>query len=203
MPHYYQRKIVRLSKEDSKTSASCFLLSLNFREPILKLFCFSYVVISTLSTYPHFVPTRFTCLCVLLALCAFVPYVPIRASFFPCLSNYVLTYLYIVFVFTCLCALYYFVLTCAHFSRVYVPKTTHKINRGSSLLLLVLLFFSGLFDVSLHSKPQKELLLLKLHNSVLACRVLVSQLVHAQRELFDDLLRNYLKQRTLSSISNS
>ena len=150
------------------------------------------MVISTLSTYPHFVPTRFTCLCVLLALCAFVPYVPIRASFFPCLSNYVLTYLYIVFVFTCLCALYYFVLTCAHFS-----------HRGSSLLLLVLLFFSGLFDVSHHSKPQKELVLLKLHNSVLPYRVLVSQLVHAQRELFDDLLRNYLKQRTLSSILNS
>ena len=33
---------------------------------------------------------------------------------------------------------------------------------------------------------------------LLSCGVLLSQLVHAQRQQFEDLLRNYLKQWTLS-----
>ena len=59
---------------------------------------------------------------------------------------------------------------CPHFSRVYVPKTTRKIYWSiywGSLLYLVLLFFSWLFYLSFHSKPQVNLLL-KLHTSILS-----------------------------------
>ena len=124
-------------------------------------------------------------------------YVP---SFFTCL--YRLTCQYIIFVPTYHRALNYFVPTCTHFSRVYVPTTSHKIYQGS-LLYLVLLFSSGLFDLSFHSKPQNKLLLLKLHTSILSYGVLLFQLVHAQTQYCEDSLRSYLKQWTLSSILNS
>ena len=96
-------------------------------------------------------------------------YVP---SFFTCLLAYVRIYIYIFFMPTCLCVLNYFVPTRALFSHAYVPTTTHKIYWGS-LLYLVLLLFSGLFDLSFHSKPQNKLLLLKLHTSILSCGVFV------------------------------
>ena len=87
---------------------------------------------------------------------------------------YVLTWVYIYFFFmpTCLCVLNYFVPTRALFSHAYVPTTTHK-TYWDSHLYLVLLLFSGLFDLSFHSKPQNKLLLLKLHTSILSCGVFV------------------------------
>ena len=156
-----------------------------------------------------FVRTCLTCLCTLLA---FVPQITtcLRALIFhvsTCLHFsrvYLLTcvYIYIFFMPTCLCVLNYFVPTRALFSHAYVPTTTHKIYWGS-LLYLVLLLFSGLFDLSFHSKPQNKLLLLKLHTSILSYGVLLFQLVHAQTQYCEDSLRSYLKQWTLSSILNS
>ena len=64
-------------------------------------------------------------------------YVP---SFFTCL--------YIFLMPTCFHAINYFVPTYAHFSCAYV-EISHKIYWGS-LLYLVLLFFSGLFDPLFH-----------------------------------------------------
>ena len=62
------------------------------------------------------------------------PYVP---SFFTCLCAYLLTWLYIFFVPTCLRAIIQIIscLVCSHFSRAYVPATTHKIYSGSVLYL--------------------------------------------------------------------
>ena len=39
-----------------------------------------------------------------------------------------------------------------------------------------------IFDLSFHSKPQNKLLLLKLHTPTLSCVVLLSQLVHVQKQ---------------------
>ena len=83
-----------------------------------------------------------------------------------------------------------------------MSTTTHKIYLGS-LLYLVLLFFSGLFDLSFNSRPQNKLLLLRLHTSILSCGVLLFQLMHVQRQKFEDSLSGYLKQWTLSSILKS
>ena len=97
-------------------------------------------------------------------------YVP---SFFVCLSAYVP-----IFFHTCV----------SHFlSCAYIPATTRKIYWGS-LLYLVLLFFSGIFDLSFHSKPQNKLLLVKLHAPNLPRGVLLSQLVHAQLRLILPIL---------------
>ena len=145
-----------------------------------------------------FVPTCLTCLSAssayvptcLLALNYYVPtgftlkllhtYFP---SFFAYLCANLLTCLYIFFVPLCLRVLYFFLPTCAHLSRAYVPTTTHKIYWGS--LLYIVLF------------------LLKLHTSILTCGVLLSQVVHGQRQQFEDPLRNYLKQWTVSSVLSS
>ena len=131
----------------------------------------------SLLNYVAFVPllTCLTCLCVsrayvsscLKLLRAFVP------SCLKLLRPYVPTCLYIFFMPTRLRALNYFVPACTHSSRAYVPTTTHKIY-WVSLLYLVLLFFSWLFDLSFHSKPQNKLLLVKLHTPILSCRVLLS-----------------------------
>ena len=70
-----------------------------------------------------------------------------RVKYFSFLSRaYVLTCLSIIFV-----------PTCAQFSRAYVPWTTHKIY-CSSVLSHILLFFSGLFDLSFNLKPQNSCL---------------------------------------------
>ena len=50
-----------------------------------------------------------------------------------------------------------YVPTCAQFSRAYVAWTTHKIY-CSSVLFHILLFFSGLFDLSFNLKPQNSCL---------------------------------------------
>ena len=154
-----------------------------------------HYVPTCLRAYVPYVPMRLTCLRAIVlqitrclrAFRTYVPYVPtclralnyyvptclklLRAYMFEYLHfsrAYVLTCVYIFFMPTCLCALNYFVPTCAHFSRAYVPTITHKIYWGS-LLYLVLLFFSELFDLSFHSKPQNKLLLLKLHTPTLSC----------------------------------
>ena len=95
------------------------------------------------------------------------------SSFFTCL--YILACQYKFFAAIYLRALNYFLSTSAHFSRDYVPSTTY------SLLHLVLLFFSRLFDLLSHSK--QSLLLLKLHTAnYILWGFLVSQLVRAQRQ---------------------
>ena len=70
------------------------------------------------------------------------------SSFFTCL--YILACQYKFFGPIYLRALNYFLSTSAHFSRDYVPSTTY------SLLHLVLLFFSRLFDLLSHSIPQNK-----------------------------------------------
>ena len=70
------------------------------------------------------------------------------SSFFTCL--YILACQYKFFAPIYLRALNYFLSTSAHFSRDYVPSTTY------SLLHLVLLFFSRLFDLLSHSIPQNK-----------------------------------------------
>ena len=103
-----------------------------------------------------------TCLKLLRALNHYVP---------TCLRTYVpsfFTHSRVYIYFSCLRALNYFVPTCAHFSRAYVPTATHKIYCLGSFLYLALLFFSGLFYLSFHSKPQKKLLLLKLYTPTLS-----------------------------------
>ena len=116
-----------------------------------------------------FVPTYLTCIRTYVPLCLKLlrTYVPTCPHFS---SAYVLTCLYIFFMY--LRALNCFVATCAQFSCACVPTATHKIYWGS-LLYLVLLFFSGLFDFSFHLNPQSKLLLLRLHTSILPCGVFV------------------------------
>ena len=131
--------------------------------------------LSCLRALRSYLLTCLTCLCAsrayvsscLKLLRAFVP------SCLKLLRPYVPTCLYIFFMPTRLRSINYFVPACAHSSRAYVPTTTHKIY-WVSLLYLVLLFFSWLFDLSFHSKPQKKLLLVKLHTPILSCRVLLS-----------------------------
>ena len=141
-----------------------------------------------LRAYAPYVPTCLrasnyyvpTCLILLRVLNYCVP-TCLRAcvpSFFTCLRAYMHN---IFFMPTCLCALNYFVPTCAHFSRAYVPTTTHKIY-WSSFLYLVLLVFSELFDLLFHSKPQNKLLLLKLHTPILSCGVFISRPLHTQKK---------------------
>ena len=139
----------------------------------------------SLLNYVPFVPTRLTYLRALnyyvptwlRLLCTYVPtchiilsaYRPACTHF---LRAYVLTCIYIYF---CICmrsCLKFLVPTYVHFSRAYVPTTTHQTYWGS-LLYLVLLYFSRLFNLSFYSKPQNKLLL-KLHAPILSCGVLLS-----------------------------
>ena len=95
---------------------------------------------ASLLNYVPFVPTCLTCLCTLRA---FVPsclklllraYVPYITTWLRALNYYVPLFLraympmclYIFFKCACLCAINYFVPTCAHFSRAYV-EISHKI----------------------------------------------------------------------------
>ena len=147
-------KISKLHPPEIASGLSISILVLEFAK--LRAFC----------AYMPYAPT---CQC---ALRAYAPYVPqittcLRAyipSFFTCLRAYMRIHIFPAYVPLCL---NYFVPTCAHFSRAYVPTTTHKIYLGS-LLYLVLLFFSELFDLSFHSKPQNKFLLLKLHTPILS-----------------------------------
>ena len=128
-------------------------------------------------------PTYLTCLRPYVSKC----FMCLRASkyFMPtCLRAlifHVLMCLYIFFVPTCLRVLNYLVPTCAHFSRADIPTTTHNIY-GGSLLYLELQFFFELFDLSFHSKTPKQTAASKTEYLILFCRVLLSQLVHAQRQ---------------------
>ena len=81
---------------------------------------------------------------------------------------------------TCLRALNYFVLRRSFF--MYFRAYNHSQNILRLTSILALLFFSGLFDLSFHSKPQNKLLLLKLHTSILSRGVLLFQLVHVQKQ---------------------
>ena len=137
-----------------------------------------------------FVPkclTCLTCLCVLrtYVLCTPNYYVPtslkLIGSYVPTCPYFSRAYVPSLFIPKCLRVLNYFVPTCAHFSSAYVPTTNHKIY-WSSLLYLVLLFFSVLFGLSFYSKLQNKALLLKLHIWNLSCRVLLSQLVDVQKQ---------------------
>ena len=74
-----------------------------------------------------------------------------------------------------------------------IIKTIVLIITRSLTSIPLLMFFFGLFDLSFHSKPQNKLLLLKWHTSILIRRVLLSQLVHAQRQSFEGTLKYYLK----------
>ena len=104
----------------------------------------NYYVLTCLGTLNYYVA---------MCLRALNYYVPtwLRACvsfFFTCL--YILACQYKFFAAIYLRALNYFLSTSALFSRDYVPSTTY------SLLHLVLLFFSRLFDLSSHSIPQNK-----------------------------------------------
>ena len=132
---------------------------------------------------PAFVPQITTCLralnyCVPTRICAFIFQVP--TCLHVCI--YFSTNIYLLYIFYIYAYIYFhFLPTCTHFSCAYMPTTTHKIYCGS-LLYLLLLFFYGLFDLPFHSKPQNKLLPLKLHTQSLSCGVLLSQLVHIQKQ---------------------
>ena len=112
---------------------------------------------------------------------AHVHYMPMCVHFSrTCVPTCLHAYFYF-FLPTCLCALNYFVPMCVHLPRAYVSATAHKKYWGS-LLYFVLPFFSRLFDLSFHSKPQNKILLLKLHAPILSCGILLSPLEHAQRQ---------------------
>ena len=85
------------------------------------------------------------------------------------MSRCLVIYIYIYIMPTCLRAYVRLFFACL---RTYVPTKTHKIYWGS-LLYLVLLFFSRLFDLSFHSKPPNRFLLLQLHTSILSCGILL------------------------------
>ena len=137
-----------------------------------------------------FVPkclTCLTCLCVLRTYVLCPPNYYVRTSLkligsdVPTCPYFSRAYVPSLFIPKCLRVLNYSVPTCAHFSSAYVPTTNHKIY-WSSLLYLVLLFFSVLFGLSFYSKLQNKALLLKLHIWNLSCRVLLSQLVDVQKQ---------------------
>ena len=96
--------------------------------------------------------------------------------------------------------IYFLCLRALIFSLTNAPKTTHKIYWGS-LLYLVLLFSSELFDLSFHSKPQNKLLLLKLHTSILPCGGFVSST--GACAIIWEPIKNLSIRWTLSCILNS
>ena len=141
----------------------------------------------SLLNYVPFVPTCLTCL---RALRAYVPYAPtahvptcpkpLRAHLPTRLKSLRAR------VPTCPRALNHYAPTCL---RAHVPPSItclRAYNHSQNILRLTsisrIAVFSGLFDLSFHSKPPKKLLLLKLYTPVLSCGVLLSQLVHAQKQ---------------------
>ena len=70
----------------------------------------------------------------------YVPFVSTSLTGLHVLNFHVPTCLDIFFVPTNLCVLNYFVPTCTHFSRAYMPLTTHKIYWGSLLYHLYCCF---------------------------------------------------------------
>ena len=95
-------------------------------------------------------------------------YVP---SFFTCLLAYVRIYIYIFHAYVPLCLKLFRAYARSFFTCLRAYNHSQNILRFT--LYLVLLLFSGLFDLSFHSKPQNKLLLLKLHTSILSCGVFV------------------------------
>ena len=98
--------------------------------------------------------------------------------------------------------IYFLCLRALIFSLTNAPKTTHKIYWGS-LLYLVLLFSSELFDISFHSKPQNKLLLLKLHTSILPCGGFVSSTGACAETIIWGSIKKLSIKWTLSCILNS
>ena len=132
-----------------------------------------------ISTYLHaYVPSFFTFLRAYVLTC-----LDISIYLYICISIYIYISIYItyIYIYIYISSISAFVPTCPHFSRVYVSTTNHKIS-WSSLLYLVLLLFSGMFDLSFHSKPHNKVLVLKLHIWKLSCGVLFFQLVHVQKQ---------------------
>ena len=62
--------------------------------------------------------------------------------------------------------------------RLYFPQCLSAYNHAENILRLT----TGSFDLSFHTKPQNKLRLLRLYTLILSCGVLLSELVHAQRQ---------------------
>ena len=122
-------------------------------------------------------PTCLKLLCAYAHMCLYFSSAYVLTCLYIFFYKYILLYIFYIYAYI----YFHFLPTCTHFSCAYMPTTTHKIYCGS-LLYLLLLFFYGLFDLPFHSKPQNKLLPLKLHTQSLSCGVLLSQLVHIQKQ---------------------
>ena len=141
-----------------------------------------------LSAYALYVPTCLrasnyymtTCLKLL---CAYAPMCPYfsRASVLTCL--YIFFYKYIFIIYILHICLYIFLFP-AYVRSFFTCSRAY--NHSQNILWLTsipcIAVSLWIFDLSFHSKLQNKLLLLKLHTPSLSCGVLLSQLVHVQKQ---------------------
>ena len=124
--------------------------------------------------------------CVPTRLCAFIFHVLTclhfsRAYVLTCL--YIFFYKYIFIIYILHICLYIFLFP-AYVRSFFTCSRAH--NHSQNILWLTsipcIAVSLWIFDLSFHSKLQNKLLLLKLHTPSLSCGVLLSQLVHVQKQ---------------------